>query len=117
MKDLKIWDEYRNTPVPSNQECSKCGLSLEYNNHNEDKCDFVPIDWNNIEELTYVEDNMEGETDIKIRSGYNVWELVLIFNIMERMFKESTHKEYTTITKSNLHLFNKAKEEYERERN
>jgi len=66
--------------------CSKCGISLEYNNHSEKDCDFVPIDWDNIEELTHVDDHMIGETDIAYSVGFGVIELVHIFKIMRMLW-------------------------------
>jgi len=95
------------------EKCKKCGLSLQYNNHNEDTCDFVPIDWDNPEEvaeLTYVEDI---QPEMLIKSGYGLWEQTIILEIMEDIWRYSTSMQYKEWKRNPLNLFYAAQDVYE----
>tara|TARA_R110002124_G_scaffold281430_1_gene455736 strand:- start:90229 stop:90540 length:312 start_codon:yes stop_codon:yes gene_type:complete len=91
----------------------KCGISLEYNEHDESTCDFIPIDWDNIEDLTHV-DNIEIEVSMKL--GYGIWEISIIYDIMKRIWNKSDKKNkirnYLPCGSSEMNLFYEAEKEF-----
>ena len=67
--------------------CRKCGLSLnnKYHPHNEKTCDYVEILPEHVWEATLVDDI--EITAMQIKAGYGIWELAMIYKIMEDLWK------------------------------
>jgi len=93
--------------------CKKCGISTEYYNHNEKECDFVPIDWSSgieVFKATHVKDI--DISDIKIKTGYGVWEQVILTEIMTKLYWKARNSLGGSPLRG-MSLFNKAKKIYD----